>query len=855
MPVDSVVLQEGVSESLASQRKQVLSDIAYHLSFDVPAQKDSSIRAMETITFHWQKNSIPISLDFKENRDHLKSIWVNDKNIPIIFEKEHIQIAAEFLKKGKNTVVIDFIAGDLSLNRNDEYLYTLLVPDRARTVFPCFDQPDLKATFKLMLTVPQGWMAVSNAPATDGWVIYPPITALPDSVRESLKSWKHFFFKPTDPLPTYLFSFVAGKFDSVTRTLAGREMTLYHRETDTSKIRLSLDPIFETHRDALGFMEDYTQVKYPFQKFDFVAIPDFQYGGMEHAGAIQYKASSLFLDKGATRNQKMSRIKLLAHETAHMWFGDLVTMRWFNDVWMKEVFANFMADKIAKVAQPLSNYELEFLISHFPTAYGVDRTEGPNAIGQPLDNLNQAGTMYGPIIYHKAPIMMRQLERLMGADALRDGLREYLKKYAYGNATWPELIAILDKYTPTNLQAWNKVWVNETGRPRFVYTIDVSAGKITKLAITQQSEDEFDRVWPQYFEIALIYRDRVEELTVNMNADTVLVPEVVGREAPLNILFNSSGQGYGLFPVNRNLAVQLPEMISDGLMRTSAYISLYENMLNKNPDIPPTLLADLYVRMLDKETEELSLDLITEQLSTIFWQFMKPVERADWSDYLEKKVWEAMSGVEDDNKKKIIFKLYQNTALSPQAKDRLYEIWRNQQAPTGITLTEDDYTSLALALAVRDYATADVSSKNILEQQLTRIKNPDRKKRLEFMLPALSADVAERDSFFNSLKEEKNREHESWVAAALGYLHHPLRAETSQKYLRSSLDLLEEIQKTGDIFFPSAWLSATLGSYQSIEAERTVRTFLQEHPNYNPRLKAKLLQAADNLFRAERIVN
>ena len=840
MPVKTVVLQEGVTQELAQVRKQTLSDISYSLAFDLPEKKDAPIPATETIAFHWQKNPNPLSLDFRENRNHLKSISVNSKEVPIVFDKEHIQIAAEFLKRGKNTIVIDFTAGDLSLNRNDEYVHTLFVPDRARTVFPCFDQPDLKATFALSLTVPEGWVAVSNAP-------------LRDSVLS--RTQKTYHFKPSDPLPTYLFSFVAGKFDPVTRTLGGREMTLYHRETDTSKIRLSLDPIFETHRDALGFMEEYTQLKYPFQKFDFAAIPDFQYGGMEHAGAIQYKSSSLFLDKGATRSQKMGRIKLLAHETAHMWFGDLVTMRWFNDVWMKEVFANFMADKIAKVAQPLSNYELEFLISHFPTAYGVDRTEGPNAIGQPLDNLNQAGTMYGPIIYHKAPIMMRQLERLMGPDALRDGLREYLKKYAYGNATWPDLIAILDKYTPADLAAWNKVWVNETGRPRFNYSLDVSAEKITKLIITQQSEDEVDRIWPQYFEIALLYRDRVEELTVNMNADTVGLTEVEGSEMPLNILFNSSGQGYGLFPVNRNLVVQLPEIVSDGLMRTSAYINLYENMLNKNPGIPPTLLADLYVKMLTKETEELSLDLITEQLSIIFWQFMKPAERADWSDYLEKKVWEALANVEDSNKKKIIFKLYQSIALSQQAKGRLHEIWRTQQAPAGVTLTEDDYTSLALALAVRDYGTSEVSSKNILQQQLTRIKNPDRKKRLQFMLPALSSDVVERDAFFNSLKEEKNREHESWVAAALGYLHHPLRAETSQKYLRPSLDLLEEIQKTGDIFFPSAWLSATLGSYQSTEAERVVRSFLQEHPNYNPRLKAKLLQAADNLFRAERIVN
>ncbi len=852
MPTQPIVLVEGVSEELANHRRQVLRDITYQLSLTIPKNQASAIAARERISFLWEKNATPLLLDFKEQRDHIQRIFVNQKEVPIVFEKEHILLDPGSLKDGGNTVDIAFIAGNMSLNRNEEYLYTLLVPDRARTVFPCFDQPDLKATFELSLIVPQAWRAVSNGgrQERENWTVYPAPESLPDSLKNEALNFHSYHFKATELLPTYLFSFVAGQFERITRTLDGREMAFYHRETDTSKIRLSLDPIFDTHAQALAFMEEYTQIRYPFQKFDFAAIPDFQYGGMEHAGAIQYKAASLFLDEGATRNQKLSRTKLLSHETAHMWFGDLVTMRWFNDVWMKEVFANFMADKIVKATQPESNFDLEFLLSHFPAAYSVDRTEGPNAIGQPLENLNQAGTLYGPIIYHKAPIMMRQLERLMGPDALRDGLREYLKKYAYGNATWSDLIAILDKYTPADLATWNKVWVNQTGRPRFDYGIDESEGKLTNLTITQQSEDEFDRIWPQFFEIALVFRDRVEEFTVNMSSDTVMVPEVVGKEVPLNILFNSSGQGYGLFPVNRYLVNQIPAMTFNPLMRTSAYISLYENMLNNDPEIPPTLLADLLVKMLAKETEELSLDLITDQLSTIYWQFFTSAKRAEWSEYLEDKVWESMHQISDPNKKKVLFKLYQNVALSQQAQKQLYAIWQSQQAPGGVTLTEDDYTALALALAVREYP-----AEGILQQQLTRIKNPDRQKRLHFMMPALSAEVGVRDAFFASLKEEKNRDQESWVAAALGYLHHPLRAATSQKYLLESLDLLEEIQRTGDIFFPSAWLNATLGSYQSPEAERTVRGFLEQHPYYNPRLKAKLLQAADNLFRAERILN
>jgi aminopeptidase N len=177
-------------------------------------------------------------------------------------------------------------------------------------------------------------------------------------------------------------------------------------------------------------------------------------------------------------------------------------------------------------------------------------------------------------------------------------------------------------------------------------------------------------------------------------------------------------------------------------------------------------------------------------------------------------------------------------------------VWATEKAPNGVKLTEDDYTALALALAVRDYG----SNGEILQKQLTRIKNEDRKKRMEFLMPALSADVKTRDAFFASLKEEKNRSKEAWVVAALGYLHHPLRAAASEKYLPESLNLLAEIQQTGDIFFPYSWLQATFGSYQSPTAARTVRAFIAKNPNYNPKLKAKLLQASDDLFRAEKLV-
>jgi aminopeptidase N len=818
----------GVARELAEFRKQTISRVAYDLRLTVPATKAAPVRAEETVRFRLRDNRAPVQLDFKGQASQLHTLTINGQPAAIDYRQEHLVLPAAALRLGDNEVKISLDAGDLSLNRNADYLYTLLVPDRARTVVPVFDQPNLKATFALALTVPPGWKTVANS----RW-------AGTDSSQTTQ-------YIPSDSISTYLFSFAAGKFTRVTQQVQGRPMSFLHRETDPAKIRLSMPVIFRLHGEALAFLENYTGIPYPFQKFDFTAIPDFQYGGMEHVGNIDYKAASLFLDEGATKDQLLARQNLIGHETAHMWFGDLVTMQWFNDVWMKEVFANFMADKMNPEASAGPAQLLKFVTDHYPAAYAVDRTAGANPIRQPLDNLQDAGSLYGNIIYHKAPIMMRQLERLMGEQPFQAGIQEYLKKYAHGNATWPDLITILDAHTPADLAAWNQVWVNQPGRPVFDYELLPAA---SQLVIRQHAEDNSDRLWPQQFEVLLLYPSGPVTLPVNMSQREVAVPLPAGKGTPGYVLLNSQGLGYGVFPVAPQAADHLASL-PNPVARASTYIALYENMLSGR-GLAPRPLLDRYLAQTAHETNDLNIKLLAGQLSTIFWQFLKPAEREALAPTLEKALWQAMLAQPRPGEQKLYFKAYQSVALTLEAQKRLHGIWRSQKAPGQVKLTEDDYTALALALAVRDYP----APRPILPQQLARITNVDRRQRLEFLLPALAPEVAVRDQFFASLKDEKNREKEAWVQAALGYLHHPLRQDTSEKYLPASLDLLEEIQQTGDIFFPAGWLQATLGSYQSPTAARTVREFLASHPTYNPQLRNKLLQAADDLFRAEKLTN
>ena len=153
-------------------------------------------------------------------------------------------------------------------------------------------------------------------------------------------------------MPSYLFAVAAGMFERETAVIDDRTFNMYHRETDAAKVARNSEEVFRLHAASVEWLEDYTQIDYPFQKFDFVLIPSFQYGGMEHPGGILYRQASVLLDETATQNQMLGRASLIAHETAHMWFGDLVTMNWFDDVWTKEVFANFMAAKIVNPSFP-----------------------------------------------------------------------------------------------------------------------------------------------------------------------------------------------------------------------------------------------------------------------------------------------------------------------------------------------------------------------------------------------------------------------------------------------------------------------------------------------------------------------
>jgi aminopeptidase N len=776
-----------------------------------------------------------LQLDFKVYQENIQKIMVNQKVIPIDFLEGHIVINPMYLNVGNNKIQIEFIAGNQSLNRNSDFLYTLLVPDRAATLFPCFDQPNLKARFSLTLQIPKNWDASGNGML---------IKNTPNGLKKTL------VYKETQPISTYLFAFAAGKFQRLTKEKKGLKMSMLYRETDSLKVAQNMDKIFDLHATSVLWLEDYTQIPMPFEKLDFVLLPGFQYGGMEHVGNIFYKESALILDESATDNQKLARARLIAHETAHYWFGDLVTMNWFNDVWLKEVFANFMAAKAVNPDFPEVNHELSFLLSHHPTAYSEDRSGGSHPIQQNLENLKDAGSLYGGIIYQKAPIVMRQLEKLMGAAAFQKGLQQYLKEFSYTNATWDDLIFILDELTPVSLKEWSNVWVKEPGMPHILSTVSTHEdGYMKEFTIQQLKTSHSGQYWQQETEMVLFYADTIIKIPVVINGSKTQIPVTQKLKKPLAILPNASAIGYGYFQLDTSsLSTFLHDSLTvkDELIRGAIRIALQEELIHKKitgEDFISYLLISL-----EKEKESLNRQLLLSQLNQVFWSFLSDEQRSIYTPNIEKLLWELMNESTSVSAKAAYFSSYRDLALSQEATQTLYDIWSGKNKISGLPVSEQQMIDLAASLALL----LPQQAGEIIDSQLMKTLNPDRKKRLKYLQPFLSADIRVRDTAFESLFETENRGVEPWVVDAVRYLNHPLRAKESTHYITPSLELLEEIQKTGDIFFPRQFITAVISGHQSPTAAYYVKKFLLEHPNFPYRLKNKVLMAADLLFATQK---
>ena len=809
------IAQAGVSHNLAKLRSEAISHLSYNLSFTIPEEHENPVNGEVSINFDINKPQ-SVVIDFKAEPTQLINARINGKKCQVNVSNEHIIIPKSAIKRGKNRIELSFIAGNQSLNRNKEFLYTLLVPDRARTLFPCFDQPDLKAEYNLTLEIPAEWVAISNTSVAS---------------EEQNGSRKIVKFAPTEPLSTYLFSFVAGIFQKESRTHNGRLISAYHRENDPDKIA-QLDTIFKQVFYALDWLEDYTAIPYPFAKYDFIILPGFQFGGMEHTGATLYNDRLMFLGSHPTQDELLDRAQLISHETSHMWFGDLVTMAWFDDVWTKEVFANYYAAEITEPLYPDINHSLNRLRTFYTSSLNEDRTAGSTAIQQPLDNLQDAGLIYGRIIYNKAPIMMLKLVEIIGKEKFRKGIQQYLKAFSYGNATWDDLIAILDNLTDDDLKTFSNAWVKEKGMPTITTTINGNS-------IIVKQEDKYGRkiTWQQQFKVIALNDTEADTIDVTLSADSATINLAF---APTIVIPNSDGRGYGYFKVDSITANYIAHHLADitpDETRESLIMTLYENYMNDNIT-DAHLIIDSYLNALSQEQNELITSYIITKIASIC-EYLDGALRTSTELRLHAISDTLKNGSSQLQMQRQMIKLMTEPTI---VKDYYDKFTKRNNALWG----ENDYTTVAYELAIRYPEKAT----DILGAQRATITNPDRLEAFDFISRACATtDTAQLDALFNSLLIPENRRIEPYAEQLLYYLNHPLRDVYSCKYIIPGLNALREVQLTGDIFFTRYWCERILMTHHSPQAGEALRKFLESNHDYPQLLKNKILQSSTHLLK------
>jgi aminopeptidase N len=331
-----------------------------------------------------------------------------------------------------------------------------------------------------------------------------------------------------------------------------------------------------------------------------------------------------------------------------------------------------------------------------------------------------------------------------------------------------------------------------------------------------------------------------------VTAASVTVNAAARMPQPSYVLPNGAGLGYGLFILDeesRRYLLQHLEDVPDPLTRGTAWVTLWENLLEGQ--FTPAEFLDLVIRALPRETDEQNVQRVLAYATRAFWRYLPSAERAARAPALEAMLRAGVDRAATSSLKSAWFSTFRDVALTPSGVAWVERVWKRDEKIDGLPLAEPDEIVMAEELAVREVP----AWRDILQTQLDRTQNPDRKARFAFVMPALSADPAVREQAFARFRDVENRRREPWVVESLAYLNHPLREEHARRFVGPSLELLPEIQRTGDIFFPTRWTEAALGSHRSPEAAATVHDFLASELQFPQRLRWTVLSSADDLFR------
>ncbi|HEY1484451.1 MAG TPA: aminopeptidase N, partial [Micromonosporaceae bacterium] len=453
------------------------------------------------------------------------------------------------------------------------YTYTNLEPAEARRVFANFEQPDLKAEFRFHVVAPAHWTVMSNQPTPE-----------PEPTGDATATWH---FDPTPRISTYLTAVVAGDYHVVHAahtTPRGQHIPLRLSCRASLAEYIDADDIFEVTRNGFDFFTTLFDRDYPFEKYDQVFVPEFSAGAMENVGCVTISERLLFRSK-VTDLWYEIRANTVLHEMAHMWFGDLVTMRWWDDLWLNESFAEFCATLASAEATRFTDAWTTFSGARKTWGYMQDQLPSTHPIAADVATLTEAVANFDGISYAKGASVLKQLVAYLGRDVFMAGIQAYFAEHAGRNATLADLLRALENSSGVSLSDWTKAWLQTAGPNTLRSRFEVDAeGAFTSFAVQQEAPAEYPTLRPHRIAIGLYNRAdgalvRTHQVEVNVAGATTDVPELVGRAQPDLILLNDDDLGYALIRFDDRSLATLIESIgqfTDSLARTISWSAVID---------------------------------------------------------------------------------------------------------------------------------------------------------------------------------------------------------------------------------------------------------------------------------------
>lgn len=839
------LMRPGISLELAEHRAATLANVRYDLALEVAARDTAPGRV--AIAFDRAPGAGDLVVDFRG--PSLGRVAANGDSVgDFAWENGHVRIPARHLREGANTVEMEFGAriapAGASIIRYDEresgetYLYTLLVPSDANQLFPSFDQPDLKARVRMSITAPAAWKVLANGPLQAR-------AAAGSGGGEGATTWR---FGETEPISTYLIAFAAGPWTTWEAAHEGLPVTLYARASRRPEV--DADAQLRANAESVRWLERWFAVPFPFAKYDMLLAPAFPFGGMEHVGAVFYNESNFVFRETPTLTQRLGRDATIFHEVAHQWFGDFVTMRWFDDLWLKEGFATYMAAKMQDELRPGTGAWKTFYLRNKPLAYGVDATSGTTPVWQALANLDLAKSNYGPIVYNKAPSVLKQLDFLVGDSAFRAGVHLFLTRHAYGNATWRDLLEAVEEASGVPMEAFGRHYILRAGMPRVETVLETEGGRVRRLALAQRPARDLPGdpggAWPGKVRVRLAYHDREDVLLdVPFGGDTTVVDAAAGLPAPDYVWANDGDFGYGLFlldPMSAAYVERHVGEVDDDLLRAMLWGALWDAV--REGRLPPARFAEAVMRALPSERDEQVAAQLLDQARTALSRYATAEDAARlfpaWERLLAARANDAALGY---GMRKASLDALVETARTPAARAVLREYLDGRRRFDGEAVRQPTRWSIVQRLL----SLGEPDARALYAAEEARDATPEKARRA-YMAGAAAPEAAAKEAYFRRYLDDPTL-NEEWVTASLGAFNDPAHSALTLAYLRPSLDRLEWIRDNRRIFFLPRWINAFVGGHASPEALAIVDRFLAETPDLPPDIRRKVLQARDELER------